>query len=124
MAAKTKISKGKVAAGVGVAAAALAAGAAAYYFSGRNGAKSRAKAKKWVSDAKREVVSELRKLKTLNKGAYDRTVEAVAGRYRKLKDVAPGELAALTREMKGHWGNVSKAFSARKPARRPAAKKK
>ncbi len=123
MATKTKTTKGKVAAGVGVATA-LAAGAAAYYFYGKNGAKNRAKAKKWASAAKREVVKELRKLKTLDKSAYDRTVEAVAGRYRKLKDVAPDELSALTREMKGHWGNVSKAFFARKPARRTAAKKK
>ena len=116
-----KVSQGrKVATGVGLGVAALAAAAAAYYFYGKNGAKNRAKAKKWMADAKREVVGGLRKLKTVNKDAYDRTVETVMGRYRKLKDVAPGEVAALSKEMKSHWRNVSKAV---KPARKPARKK-
>ncbi len=114
MANKNTGSKRNMAVGVGVGVAALAAAAAAaYFFYGKGGAKNRAKAKKWAADAQREVVKNLKRLKTVNQAAYNRTVDAVAKKYRALKDISPGELQAITREMKAHWRNVNKAVNAK-----------
>ncbi len=105
--------------------AALAAAAAAYFFAGPQGKKNRAQAKRWVAQAKRDVVKELRRAKAVNQGSYDRVVDSVMGKYRKLKKVSPAEAAAAVKELKDHWRRVSTAMkvSSRRPARKAGSKK-
>jgi len=107
--ANKKTTKTKVAVGVGlglVAAAAAAAGA--YFLYGPKGARNRRRVKSWTLKAKGEVLEQLEALKAVNEKKYHQVVDAVARRYRSLKNVDPRELQQLVKELKGHWRNISK----------------
>ncbi len=94
---------------MGVTALAAAA-TAAYFFYGKHGAKNRAQAKRWAGTAKKEVVSRLRKLRSVNQKNYNQVVEAVTKKYGTLKTVGPKEAQLLARELKAHWQNVNRTL--------------
>lgn len=93
-------------AGLGVAAIAAAAGA--YYFFGKEGKKHRKKAEVWVSKAKRDVIQELKKLKTVSAKTYKQTVQKVAGKYKKLASEHPEEIQYLTDKLTADWKKIEK----------------
>jgi len=104
-------SVGRVAAGLGIAALAATA-AAAYYFSGTSGKKHRRQISAWAKKAKAEMVGEIKKMKVVSKSAYEKAAKEVMAKYKQAKNVKPEELAALGRELKGHWNKISKTVSA------------
>jgi|SRR3989344_663393 len=108
---KSKTSKIEI--GIGVAAVVAAAAAGAYFLYGKNGAKHRKQLKSWMVKMKAEVMEGIEKLKTVNQAAYNAVVDEAAKRYAKIKNVSPKELAALAKEMKGHWRKISKEFGAK-----------
>jgi hypothetical protein len=100
--------KTKVAVGVGAAAAAIAAAAAGVYlFTGKRGAKNRAKVSKWADTAKKDVVKQLKSAGHVTQQSYAEIVDGALARYKKLKNVNPSELLALANELKGHWDVIS-----------------
>ncbi|HZS42679.1 MAG TPA: hypothetical protein VFA52_00450 [Candidatus Paceibacterota bacterium] len=101
----------KVMTGVGITAAVAAAAAGAYYFYGTaDGKKKRKKMEAWAIKARKEVISQIEKLKDVNEDAYHQIVDTVTEKYKKLKDANPAELALMARELKGHWGNIQREF--------------
>lgn len=107
--------------GVGLAAAAAAAVAGAYYFYGsKEGKARRKKLKGWVVKMKGEVLERMEDLKEINQELYDKTVDAVALQYEKVKNISPEEIAGVVKELKGYWGKVQKELShgAKKTARK------
>lgn len=90
--------------GVGLGLAAIAAAAAgAYYFYGKDGAKNRKALKGWMVKARGEVMDQVENLKNVSEQTYTKVVNDVMAKYKKLKKATPGEIAQMTRELKGHW---------------------
>jgi len=91
---------------VGLAAAAAAG---AYYFFGSPKAKThRKQVKAWSLKAKAEVMEKLEDLKEVSKPTYDKAVKEVTAKYKKIKKIAPKEIAALERELKSYWKHIEK----------------
>jgi len=108
--------------GMGIAAALAAAAAGAYYFYGaKDAAKNRKTMKGWMVKAKGEIMEQMENLKDISQDRYDAIVDKVTGKYKKLKNVDPRELATMASELKGHWDRISAGSV--KPAKKPATKK-
>lgn len=125
--AKSK-SGGAVKVGLGVAAVAAAA-AGAYFFYGPSGAKNRKNLKAWTVKARAEVMERVENLKDVSEKTYNQVVSQVLDKYKKLKNVAPADLAAVQKELKSSWkaikSEIDKATKggAKKPASRGGKKK-
>ncbi|MBX4188069.1 MAG: hypothetical protein KW793_02950 [Candidatus Doudnabacteria bacterium] len=98
--------------GLGLAAIAAAA-AGAYFFYGPNGSKNRKNMKAWAVKAKGELMERIETLSDISEKTYNQTVDTVLAKYKKLKHVAPKELAEVSRELKSSWkivkGEIEKA---------------
>jgi hypothetical protein len=114
---------------VGVGVGIMAALAGAYFLYGtKAGNKRREQVRGWMLRAKGEVLEKLEKLKDVNEEAYNRVIDTVASRYERVKDVDPGEVAALAKDLKMHWQNISRQLrsgksSSSKTKRTPARSK-
>lgn len=106
-----KTGKDILKAGFGLAAVAAAA-AGAYYFYGKEGARHRKHLKTWVVKAKAEVMEQIEAMSTVTEKSYEKAVSDVMGKYKKLKNVAPGEIAEVTKELKSHWKAIKKELDA------------
>ena len=118
---KNKISKRKIAAvGAGVAAV----GAGAYYLLGPNGKKHQKKVSVLMKKMKREVMSEMKKAKTVSVPFYHKTVDVVAANYAKQYELHEKDLKHIIKKLKSELGEVEKL--AKKTAKKSAqrAKKK
>lgn len=127
MAAKKSSNVGAVVAGI---AGLTAAAVGAYYLYGHKDAeKNRAKIKGWMLKAKGEVLEELESAKGITESAYMNAVDAVARKYRELKNIDVAELEAFIGEMRDHWSGIQKTIKARgkkvagKKAKKPASKR-
>jgi hypothetical protein len=96
----------KVAVGAGLAALAIAGAAGAYFLYGKDGAKNRKQVKSWALKAKAEVLEKLEKARVLSEENYHMIVDAAMAKYAKAKNVAPAEVADLSRELKSHWKRI------------------
>ena len=121
---KSQHVKGKL-----LTAGALALGA--YFLYGSAHAKqNRKKAKSWMLKAKAEVLERAEKLKELDRQSYERIVSSVGEKYKKLKDIDKSDIAALTKDLHGHWKDLEKEFTkgakkiAKKPVKKTTKKKK
>jgi hypothetical protein len=103
--AKKNNSNLKVGVGLGLAAVAAAA-AGAYFFYGPSGSKNRKNMKAWAVKAKGEVMENVEKLSNISEKTYNQTVDQVLAKYKKLKHVAPKELADVQKELKSSWKAV------------------
>lgn len=125
-----KSQKQALAIGAGVAALAAAA-AGTYFFTGKNGAKNRAKVAAWTDKAKKEVVKQIKGMEKVTKANYNKVVDTVLTQYDGLKNIDKSEILGVARELKSHWDSISKQLGAPKkatvkkaPAKKAAAKKK
>lgn len=122
--------KGGAGPALGLVGLAAAAAAGAYFLYGsKEGAKRRAKIRGWSLKAKGEVLDRLEGLKEVNQEAYDKVVDTVTDKYKKMKNVDVAELALLTQDLKRHWGNIRRQMnsgggSRSSGAKKPAAKKR
>ena len=107
------------------AAALAAAAATAYYFAFDKGAKKhRQTAKDWASKAKTEVITELKKLKTFTKPAYEGAVKEVLKKYGEYEKTAPGEISKLQKDLMSQWGKISTYMQSKaKPVKKDPVKK-
>lgn len=118
-----KTQKQALAVGAGIAAIAAAA-AGTYFFTGKKGAKNRAKVKKWVDDAKNDVVKQIKTMSNVTEKTYNQTVDAAIAKYKNLKDVDKSELLQIAKELKGHWDSISKQLVTKPVAKAEKAVKK
>jgi hypothetical protein len=112
--------------GAGLAALAAAAAGIYYFYGSKEGAVRRKALKGWTVKARGEIMERLEKLENIDREAYNKIVDQVISRYRGVKDVSVGELLALGKELKGHWGNISKGTTKSqtgKSAKRSRSKK-
>ncbi len=108
---------------VGIGLAALAAAAGAYYFYGsKHSAQHRKQMKGWAIKARGEVVERLEKAKDLTQEGYDKVVDQVMDKYKKVKSINPQDVQALAADMRKHWKNIYTQFKT-KPAKKTKVKK-
>jgi hypothetical protein len=99
---------GKVAGAVGLAAAAVAAAATGYYFYGKGGKAHRKEAGEWTKKAKTEVLGKIKQMKDVTQETYNKVVEDVLAKYKKIKSIDLKELQIFGQELKAHWEQISK----------------
>jgi hypothetical protein len=111
--------------GGAVTAAAIAAAAGAYLLSDR---KTKAKAKKWVMDARKEVVRHAKAAKKLSEKEYATMVDQAIKRYGSVNKMTTADIIAAGQELKGQWKKIHaeamKMSKKRKPAHKVKAKAK
>ncbi len=98
---------GKKTAGVGVGLAALGA-AAAFFLYGKNGKRNREKVRGFALKAKGEVLSRLENLNSINQPKYNKIVDQVTKKYKRLKKVSGPELKKLKKDLKSAWKKIKK----------------
>ena len=118
-----KSAAGKIAGGLAVAALAASA-AATYYFAGPGGKKHRKQVSAFSKKAKGEMLNKIKQMKTVSAVAYSQAAKEVLAKYKQAKHIAPGELAALASELKGHWDKISKDVAKLGAKKTAVAKKK
>jgi hypothetical protein len=132
-----KMSNAAKAWGIGgaITAATLAAAAGTYLLSSE---KNKKKTKKWVKDARREVVKHAKTAKKLGKKEYDKIVDEVVKRYGPLEDLTAADVIKAGKDLKGEWDKIQahaktiakayapkkKAVSKKKPVRTKTKAKK
>jgi len=99
--------KSEKAIGAGIVLSATAA-AAAYFLTGRRGIENRDKIAAWTLQMKGEVLKKMRKMKAVNKEAYQTLVDEAAVRYQRTGRVSASEMKHLTDELKGAWLHISR----------------
>jgi len=106
----TKKKSSSVKTGLGMLAGAAIVGAVGYALLGKDGAKNRKKVKGWVVMAKGEVMHEIETIKKmdLSEEDYNKVVDKVMKKYKKLKDINSKEAAGLAKELQGYWKEVEK----------------
>lgn len=116
----------KVGIGASLAAAALAAAAGTYFLYGSKKAdKNRQTVKSWMLKARAEVLEGLEKAQSMSKKDYETLVKAVTGAYSEVQDISKKDLVEFSRDMKGHWEDITKtATKALKQASKPVVAKK
>jgi hypothetical protein len=112
----------KVGLGIGLAAAAIAG--AYYLYGSKEGAKRRAKIRGWSLRVKGEVLEKLENMKEVDEEAYNKVVDTVTDKYKKVKGVDISEISLLAQDLKKHWGNIKRQLQAgSKPAKKSSSKK-
>ena len=112
----------KVAVGLGIAALAAAAAGAVFLYGTDAGKKKRKQIRGWMLKAKGEVLEKMESMKEWSEEGYNAIVDNVAKKYQNIKNVDPIEIAALVRDLKGHYKSIRKQVEGGK--KKPAAKKK
>lgn len=99
----------KKGAGMGLGLAALAATAAgAYFLYGSSASKQKKKIKGWMLRMKGEVLDGLEGLQIVSEAGYDKVIDQVSKKYQAAKNIDKDEIAAITKELKGYWKNISR----------------
>jgi hypothetical protein len=104
--------------GGAVTAAALAAAAGAYLLSDK---KTKAKAKKWVMSARKEVAKNAKVAKKLGAKEYVKLVDQAVKHYGSIENMTPTDMIAAGKELKAEWTKIN--AEAKKMAKAYAPKK-
>jgi hypothetical protein len=111
--------------GGAITAATLAAAAGVYLLSDK---KTKTKAKKWVVDARKEVVRHAKAAKKLGEKEYGHIVDEAIKRYGSLDNLTPADVIAVGKQLKGEWTKIhaeaQKMSKGSTPAKKTDAKKK
>ncbi len=109
----------KIGTGVGLIATAMGA---YFLYGSKDGARRRKEIKGWMLKVKGDILQELEGLKEVNQEAYDKVVDSVIKRYKGIKGIEMGELAALGSTLKSYWSKTN--TEPKKRAARKNTKKK
>jgi hypothetical protein len=114
--------------GGAVTAATLAAAAGAYILSDK---KTKAKAKKWVSDTRKKAVGHAKTVKKLGKKEYAYVVKELEKRYGPLDKLTAADVIKAGKDLKGEWDKIQgqaktlrKKYAPKKTVKKKKAAKK
>lgn len=96
--------------GAGLAAAAIGAALGSYLLTGKRAAKTKRVLKGWVLKAKGELLEQLENMEDLSQEAYEKAVDKVAAKYKKVSGVTQEEVDDMAMELKKQWKNVNKGL--------------
>jgi hypothetical protein len=120
--------------GSAITAATLAAAAGAYLLSDK---KTKAKAKKWAMEARKEVVKNVKIARKLGEKEYGRMVDEAMKHHAALENMTAGDVIREAKALKAQWKQIQaeakkmaktyapkKVVAKKKPVRRAKAAKK
>ena len=112
--------------GLGIAGLAAAALVGGYFFYGKDGKKHRKNIKAWSIKAKGEVLEKLEKAKDLSEDVFHTTIDTIASKYAKSKDVSEDEINLFVKDLKKHLKDIKKEVApvVKKTVKKVAALKK
>ena len=111
----------------GLALALGAAAAAGIYFlyGSKDAKKNRKVVKGWALKAKGEVLEKMEQVKgELTQENYNKIVDTVMNKYRKVKAEHGQDIDALVKDMKSHWNNIKKHVGGAAAPKKKAGKKR
>lgn len=91
----------------GVLTAAIVA-CAVYFLTGERGRKNREKIKEIAGEMKKELLERMKELKRLTKEEYERLVDEIGEKYKRVKKVSQREIANVIATMKDAWAHIEK----------------
>jgi hypothetical protein len=100
--------RNKVMIGAGLTALGAAAAGAVFLYGTEAGKKRRKQVRSWMLNMRADVLDEMERMKDWSEQAYSSAIDNVAKRYKNLKNVDPVEIAALVRDLKGHWRTIKR----------------
>lgn len=118
---KKKEQSSGVGAGLAVAATIAAAAGAYFIYGTKEGAKTKKKIKSWALKAKAEVLEKIEKAKDISEDSYNTAVSSVMQKYEKMRSEHGDEIDAVTKELRGYWGQLKKHLN---PSKKKAKSKK
>ncbi|KKP42413.1 MAG: hypothetical protein UR31_C0015G0013 [Parcubacteria group bacterium GW2011_GWA2_33_14] len=98
----------KIAVGAGIVAIAAAAAGTYFLYGSKNAKKNRKQVKAWSLKAKGEILEQLENLSEISKPVYHKIVQEVTDKYKAIKNLDKKDLDEFTKELKGHWEDISK----------------
>lgn len=110
------MSGGKV---LAVEAGMAALGAEAYYLLGPDSKKHQKKAAVLMAKMKREVTSEIKKVKEISTPLYHKAVDVIAENYAVQYKMHEGDIKMIAKKLKDEWKSIAK-----KATKKPVSKKK
>ena len=106
--------------GGAITAAVLAAAAGAYLLSDK---KTKAKAKAWMANAKKDIAAKAKAAKELGKEQYGMIVDQVIKKYGPLEKLTAKDVLVAAKQLKAEWVNIQKhAKTLAKPVEKKVAK--
>lgn len=109
---------------LGAGIVALTAAAVAYFLTGPNGKKHRTMLKGWMIKMKGEIVEKLENVKEITEPIFNKIVDEVARKYKKIKNIDAHDLEQAIEEIKSHWKSLSRESKKHAPAKKKIAAKK
>jgi hypothetical protein len=115
---KTELSKhdkrtgGAVLVGVGLAALAAAAAGTYYLYGSKDATKHQRKIKGWMLQAKGEILERIESVKNIDEGIYNKIVNEVSDRYKKIKKIDIKEMSDFRSELSNYWAHIKKDIDA------------
>jgi hypothetical protein len=113
--------------GGAITAATLAAAAGAYLLSDK---KTKAKAKKWAMEARKEVVKNVKVARKLGEKEYGRMVDEAMKHHAALENLTAGDIIKEGKALKAQWTKIqaeakkmAKSYAPKKVAKKKPAKK-
>ncbi|MES2622848.1 MAG: hypothetical protein V4576_00395 [Patescibacteria group bacterium] len=105
---KTQTTTGeKVIIGAGITGLLVAATLGAkFLFNTKKGKQSLKHIKSWAFKMKGEVLEKLERAKEINEETYNKVVEELGEKYKKIKGMTLDEVAEVVQELKGQWKSV------------------
>ncbi len=88
-------------------ASALAAGAA-FLVNKKVSPKTKAEAKKTVTDLTKKIITRMQSLRSMTKSNFDKVVDAVVDEYESGKKVSSQTAKEIKSELKSQWKNIEK----------------
>jgi len=111
---KKSIAK-NIAIGAGITVAIVAVAGTYFLYGSKNAAKNRKKVKAWTLKAKGEILEKLEKLSEVSEEAYNKIIDDVSEKYKKVKNIDRSDIQTFTKELKGHWKKMQKEIKKRVP---------
>lgn len=103
-----KKSSSNVGKAVAVGAGVAALSAVAYLLMGPNGKKNRKAVKAWTVKMKAEVAEKIEDMKEVTAPIYEKIVNQVADKYKKVKNIDSKDVEAEINSLKKHWKDMTK----------------
>lgn len=100
---------------------AIAGAGAAYLYGTKDGKNKRKDIENWTMEAKKKVLTKVKKIKGIKETAYNEIVKNIVDSYSSMKDVNKKEIQALTKELKSGWKQLKSESS--QMIKKPKAKK-
>lgn len=101
-----------IAMGAGIATIVAAIAGTYFLYGSKNAPKNRKKVKAWTLKAKGEILEKIENLSEINEQIYNKVVQEVSDKYQALKNIEKNEVGEFVEELKSHWKNIAKEFSA------------